>query len=107
MLSEELYGRISSLGQRAHIAWGPQAEMIKAAEECSELSVQICKVVGGSPTTRENVVDEIADVLLMTMRLRDRYGYAEVDERITFKLNRLETALYKHSMASSTPPALL
>lgn len=85
--------RIEKVAPIAIQRWGELAMCIKAAEECAELGVQLCKKVGGSPTTREALIDEIADVLIMTHRLRLSFGETEVDDRIAFKLDRLEKAL--------------
>lgn len=64
-------------------------QAIKTAEECSELSAAFCKLVNGEGG-RAAVIDEMADVMIMTQQMRylmhiDR---AELDQTIENKVNR-------------------
>lgn len=59
-------------------------QAIKTAEECSELSAAFCKLVGGEGG-RAAVIDEIADVMIMTQQMQylmhiDRAELREVME---------------------------
>lgn len=85
--------RIEKLGKRAHDIWGIDASLIKTAEECAELAVVCCKRVGNSPVEPSAIIDEIADVLIMTHRLRNYFDAEKVDARVDFKLDRLEKIL--------------
>lgn len=75
--------------------WGEKAQTIKAAEECCELAVQLCKMANNSPTSIESIVDEIADVMIMTYSMRQVFGKDTVDARIAYKLDRIEKAVLK------------
>lgn len=65
-----------------------------AIEEMSELTKALCKVrryPAMDPKVSEyvdNVIEEIADVLIMAEQLRYLYGAAEVDREINRKLDR-------------------
>lgn len=69
--------------------YGFRHQSIKTAEECSELSAALSKLVNGEGG-RAAVIDEIADVMIMTQQMRylmhiDR---AELDQTIENKVNR-------------------
>jgi hypothetical protein len=85
--------RLEDLTIKARQKWGDNPQKIKTVEELSELSVVMCKAINGSPVTFEQIVDEIADVIIVVNQMRHHYGEIQVDERIDFKLNRLERAL--------------
>lgn len=92
-MKEEIQARASQLAVRAVGAWGRDAQVIKCCEEMAELTQVLCKVVNGSPLTEAAIVDEIADALFMVMQMRTIWGTYKIEERLTYKMNRLEEAL--------------
>lgn len=71
----------------AHYGFTSQADM--AIEECSELIQAICKLRRGySENHYTNLLEEVADVLIMARQLRYLLGYEEIDRTISEKLNR-------------------
>jgi hypothetical protein len=85
--------RVQTLSPLAWTKWGQLAQMVKACEGMGELTVQLCKVVNHSPTVRSAIIDEIADVLIMVLQLREAYEPSVVDQRAEYKLDRLAKAL--------------
>lgn len=69
--------------------YGFRHQAIKAAEESSELSVALCKLVGGEGG-RAAVVEEMADVMIMVeqMQYLMRVNNAELREVMTDKVER-------------------
>lgn len=92
-MNPQVQARIEELAPIAIKKWGPEALFVKACEEMAELQVQLCKVVGGAPTTQEAIIDEVCDALLMVSRLRLSVGKEAVDARMHYKLDRLQKAL--------------
>lgn len=90
--------RLDDLTIKARQKWGDNPQKIKTVEELSELSVVLCKAINGSPVTQEQLVDEIADVLIVANQMRHHYGEIEVDNRIEFKLDRLERAIERKTV---------
>lgn len=71
----------------AHYGFTSQADM--AIEECSELIQAICKLRRGySENHYTNLLEEIADVYIMTRQLRYLLGYSTIDSIVNDKLNR-------------------
>lgn len=93
LIMESIIQKIERLTPRAVAVWTLKAQMTKACEELAELQVQLCKCLNGSPTTDANVIDEIADVLIVANQMRETFGTQEVDARILYKLDRLENAI--------------
>jgi hypothetical protein len=91
--------RLDDLTVKARQKWGDTPQKIKTVEELSELSVVLCKALNGSPGgTFEAIVDEIADVLITVNQMRHHYGEIEVDNRMEFKLDRLEQAIERKTV---------
>lgn len=68
--------------------YGKESQVNMTIEECSELTKALLKERRGLGT-KEAIIDEIADVQIMLEQLQDIFDCkAEVDERITFKINR-------------------
>lgn len=103
-MRSDLEVQAERLSPRAVALWGFNKMLLKAAEECAELTVQLTKRAAGSPTSDEAIVDEIADVLIVTTRLRSHFDPVQVDARIAFKLDRLERAITQHE-TTGYPPA--
>lgn len=74
--------------------FGEKNQLIKAIEEMSELQKELCKVVLNPNLTikpTDEIIDELADVEIMTAQLRHIFGISEqVDERKEFKIERLK-----------------
>ena len=72
-----------------------------AIEECAECIVAMRKLsrVGGrdldGDVAREAVIDEIADVTIMMRQLAMIFGFAQVENRINQKIERLRKRLEK------------
>lgn len=72
--------------------YGIDKQEDKAIEELAELSKAILKHRASAATAVE-VIDEIADVIIMAKQLSVIYGEDRVDNRINFKLRRLEARI--------------
>lgn len=69
--------------------YGHNAQCLKTIEELSELSTQLCHHLGNR-SNRLQVIDEIADVLIMVQQMKIVFGPDQVNEAMTRKLARLE-----------------
>jgi len=76
------------LFDRALEVWGAEAQIMLAIEENSELNTELARDYRERNDT-EDVVDEIADVLIATRQLARIYGEEQVAERVKFKMDRL------------------
>lgn len=72
--------------------YGRQAQIDVAVEECAELINAIQKHRRGRVGDKE-VIDEIADVRIMTEQLAIIFGEEEVEARRQFKLARLQSRM--------------
>lgn len=69
---------------------GIERQVIVAIEEMAELTKELAKSFRPGGTTLEKIVDEIADVTVMTEQLRLIFNVnTEVQERIDYKVQRL------------------
>jgi len=80
--------RMSRVCSKAIAHFGEASQKQKAIEELGELIVALCRQGYGG--TVVDVVDEIADVVIMANQLRQIFGTIAVDRRIEQKLDRLE-----------------
>lgn len=71
--------------------WGVGPQIYKTAEECAEL-IQVLMKNLNNQATAEQVIDEIADVIIMTQQMRLVFGAAAVDDRVMIKLKRASNA---------------
>jgi len=76
------------LYQDATDAWGKDAQITLAQEELAELNVELARYFRGRNDT-EDVVDEIADVLIAANQLALIFGKEKTEERVEYKLRRL------------------
>ena len=67
--------------------YGIETQEKMAIGECAELIVALRHKARGR-ATNDDVIDEIADVIIMTQQLSFIYGQRNVDNRITEKLDR-------------------
>ena len=73
--------------------WGAEAQSMKAIEEMSELTKEICKL-GFRQGDLECLADEIADVTIMMEQLRLIYNINDkVCEHMDYKLTRLKSKI--------------
>ena len=72
--------------------YGRQAQLDMAIEECAELINAIQKHRRGRVGDKD-VIDEIADVRIMTEQLALIFGEEEVEARRQFKLARLQSRM--------------
>lgn len=92
--------RHSALQPDAHIdlyrrtlaVWGEQAQYDQSIEECAELSVALLHY-RRAKGSRQAVIDEMADVILMLGQLRWMFGPQEVDLAVKCKRSKLERLL--------------
>jgi len=76
--------------------WGIDAQLEMVIEECLELALALQKLkrLRGDMTQKEkNVIDEIADVKIMIKQAEKIFGSDQVNERVDFKMNRLNERL--------------
>jgi NTP pyrophosphatase (non-canonical NTP hydrolase) len=76
--------------------WGIDAQLEMVIEECLELALALQKLkrLRGDMTQKEkNVIDEIADVKIMIKQAEKIFGSEPVNERVDFKMNRLNERL--------------
>lgn len=67
--------------------YGVVNQELKTIEECAELISALMHKAKGSATA-DDVIDEIADVMIMTQQLSIVYGQRKVENRINEKLDR-------------------
>lgn len=87
-MKQQVQAALEAAGESALMYFGTRAQIVKACEEMSELITKLCKRLNQSPVTDTDIVDEVADVLIMANQMRRIYGEDAVDERIVFKLDR-------------------
>lgn len=76
----------------AILSFGKSAQKLKAVEELSELTKELCKEMNGPPYMNcENILEEIADCKIMIRQMELIFGSA--DEWEEKKLQRLEERL--------------
>lgn len=76
--------------------WGANAQVEMIEEECLELSLAIHKLRrkrGDMATKVSNVIDEIADVTIMMHQAFELFPSDLIQDRIKFKMERLEERL--------------
>ncbi len=74
----------------------PQYNLIKAAEECSELATVLLQfALKPGKVDKQEVIDEIGDVKIRCAILKRIFGKEEIEKRINHKLSKY--AEYKDS----------
>jgi len=74
--------------------FGPIAQIDKMVEEASELILALIHFKS-KKASHAQVIDEIADVLIMASQLRHIFDADQVDKRIDHKLERLQNKIKK------------
>jgi hypothetical protein len=82
--------------QRCIDKWGIQMQLNIVVEELSELIKELCKFHRGNDN-RFEIIDEISDVTIMLEQAKLIFGITEdeLQDRIKFKVNRIEERLNK------------
>lgn len=88
MSKEELDGILWS----AIHTYGPPSQTQMLFEEMAELQNAICKLSRGRGT-KDDVCEEIADVMIMCLQMARIYGEQQVDQMMEYKLRRLKNRL--------------
>lgn len=70
--------------------YGIQAQLFKMIEELTEAQTEVIKMVSGKPDKSiDHLIEELADVALMTDQIVEHYGMrGKFDEVYAYKLNR-------------------
>ena len=77
--------------------WGFEPQLNQLQEECAELIVACNKLRRKGEEARPLMIDELADVVIMTQQIIYAMGVEnEVEERMNFKLNRIGERLGTH-----------
>lgn len=77
-------------------AWGKEPQLLVLLEEFAELQKEILKNINRGKDNLNEIIDETADVLIMTEQLQRLYDIREpVKRRITEKLKLVEQRLRK------------
>lgn len=82
---EELY-------QQAIDQFGVMEQVFQAEEELTELLTEMDRYASGNADD-EDIIDELADVHIMVEQMALIHGYAEFEERVSFKKHRLKERL--------------
>lgn len=78
------------LYKMCHRKWGEKAQLIMLMEECAELIQVVAKLANDRGVTRASLIDEIADVQIMTEQIMSIYSMErEVERQRRRKLQRL------------------
>ena len=79
--------------------WGETSQLRICVEEMSELTKEICKYLRfkdnseNLETTKKNVIEEAADVIICVEQIKCLFGEDKVDEMIDYKLKRVSKRL--------------
>lgn len=87
-LFRELAGA-EQVGFAALQVYGYEAQRLVALEELAELSAVLARSSRPGRVTDDEIRSEIADVLLVTLQLANRFGLVEVAEVLHGKTRRL------------------
>jgi phosphoribosyl-ATP pyrophosphohydrolase len=69
--------------------WGEERQIHKMQEESIELSLALHKYMTTNADVHD-VIDEIADNIIMMEQAKIIFGEHQVNERVKFKMNRLK-----------------
>lgn len=77
--------------------WGEDAQIRMCIEEMSELTKELCKYLRYKnfdtekvENVKENIIEEIADVLLCSQQMQLLFGKNKVEQELDYKINRVE-----------------
>ncbi len=97
--TRELFDRVREL-------WGRAGMFGQAQEECGELIVALSHLRRGRVGAEDEVILEVADVLIMATQLRQQMGTEDIDHAVKWKLRRLGDRVGREEIrrASGLPP---
>jgi NTP pyrophosphatase (non-canonical NTP hydrolase) len=77
--------------------WGERQQINMIKEECLELALALQKLErnGDIDEKYRAIIDEIADVIIMMEQAKIIFSINDIQERIDFKMKRLEETLKK------------
>lgn len=78
-------------------SFGMLNQCFKAIEEFSELNLELVRKVTKGYSNDQQVIDEIADSFIMLSQLALIYDKNLIQERVDFKIKRLEEFLKKNN----------
>lgn len=87
-MEKDIQTALDAFSESALLAFGDQAQTIKCCEELGELLSVLMRRLNGREVVQTEIIDEVADVLIMASQMRKMVGVEAVDERIRFKMNR-------------------
>jgi len=82
--------------KRAIDTWGEDAQIEMMIEESLEVALALQKLKrkrGNREQKIENVIDELADIKIMTRQMEMIFGESAINKRVEFKLNRVSDRL--------------
>lgn len=85
--------RLVELCKRSVDAWGVDTQLRLLQEECGECVAAVNHFYRNRPESEEELIKEVADVLLSAMQVRHIIGKEAVDATMKYKLDRLEERL--------------
>lgn len=88
MISQELQAKLLNLAQKAQKHWGSYAQKQMLIGEIGELLTLFGRSAQGRDT-KQQWVEETADVFIMLFQLANTIGTEEVSECIEHKVNRV------------------
>ncbi len=84
----KVLNRLDTLAPIAFQKFGSKAQMVKTIEELGELIQVLAKHINNLPVTDTQIIDEVADVLVVVGLLRHFLGPEKVDTRMLHKIDR-------------------
>lgn len=73
--------------------WGEEAQYDQTIEECAELIAALKHFKRGR-VTEDHIIDELADVILMSQQLMFMFGEGRVSQAIDKKIYKLRSLLH-------------
>lgn len=83
--------------EQATRVWGKEAQMLVMAEECAELTQAILKVVNRKREDNDNLLEELADVIIMANQMLHIFGDEKVKQIIETKMQKIKSRLEKRT----------
>jgi NTP pyrophosphatase (non-canonical NTP hydrolase) len=87
-MSQDLCAPYADLFKRAAVVWGERSQLLKLAEECSELSAALIRIVNGKGSW-DQVFGEAGDVMLMMGQLQHFVGSDVIAEAMAYKAKKV------------------
>ena len=73
--------------------WGVEAQLGMVQEECAELIVAINKLFRGSDGSKDQVIKELGDCMIMCYQVVEMFGEDEVQKSIDKKLEIIKSRI--------------